>query len=207
MKSEPSLLEKMKFEIATRTHIQLFQVAYITLCYDAEAIEPIRYNYDYFDPETLVLHDSSKFSPEEFPVYARKFFGDGVSDDEWQRALDHHYANNWHHWQGWIDEEDGIPRPMTNLHIVTMVADWMASSRQYTGSWNMVKWLTENLGGFEPKIKLHRDTRAIVDEILRRIGYFTDLHNSAVYGWAGTRPDFYALIETRAKQVLHEEDL
>jgi hypothetical protein len=183
-----------EFELRARRHIQLFQVV----------VEQINIELDVTQIHEwqIIRHDLSKFSEAEFDIYARKIMRLEVSDEEWQSALQHHYRHNPHHWNSWLVH--GRPLPMEPWYVSEMVADWLASSRQYTGSWNMVDWLCDNLGGLRPKIKLHVETRQLVDQILRRIGYLTDLDNCGMYGWSGSDEGewFHRRLETMALAIL-----
>jgi hypothetical protein len=43
----------------------------------------------------------------------------------------------------------------------------MGASRAYTGSWDMVEWLTKNI----PRIRVHSATARYLNEILDNMGY------------------------------------
>lgn len=126
--------------------------------------------------EQLDVHDQSKFSLEEFPYYARNFFGDKGDPDGWAKAWLHHIHANPHHWNHWLFADGFAPRgskveggavPMPTNYLREMVADWMGAGFAYTGSWDMTKWLTENL----PRIRLHSQTIIELSEILAGLGY------------------------------------
>ena len=129
--------------------------------------------------EQLDIHDQSKFSLEEFPYYARNFFGDKGDPDGWARAWLNHIHHNRHHWNHWLfadrftpkgsTVEDGAVR-MPRNYLLEMVADWMGAGYAYTGSWDMTKWLTDNL----PRIRLHSETWIELGEILVGLGYDMD---------------------------------
>lgn len=137
----------------------------------------------------LKIHDYSKFSIAEFPHYARNFFGGKGDIDGFTRAWLHHVHHNEHHWQHWIfpdgyapagsSVENGIVK-MDNRWLLEMVADWMGSSRTYTGSWDMTDWLGKNL----PKIKLHSESWAALKSVLRnsKYGYHNILNELQVNG-------------------------
>ena len=124
-----------------------------------------------------IAHDASKFSSSEFMQYAKYSFGGKKNGDEFAAAWLHHQNNNPHHWEYWIsrsshkfgpstDENHCLVMPET--YVREMVADWMGASRAYTGSWDMKEWLAKNL----PKIKLHANSKLMVDAVLREQGYF-----------------------------------
>ncbi|MGH7154066.1 MAG: DUF5662 family protein, partial [Acetobacteraceae bacterium] len=78
------------------------------------------------------VHDASKFSPEEKPVYDRVFpllKGVSYASPEWDAlveqagpALAHHYRQNSHHPEHHADGVAG----MDLFDVVEMLCDWMA---------------------------------------------------------------------------------
>lgn len=126
------------------------------------------------DPAQLAQHDQSKYSEAELMPYARRFYGQGLDDEQvaadFQRAWLHHLHNNPHHWQHWvlINDEDGVDvLEMPQRYALEMVADWMGASMAYTGSWDMTEWLERNY----PRVMLHPSTREYVNSVLRSLGY------------------------------------
>jgi len=145
----------------------------------------------------LIVHDWQKFAPQEFPYYARHFFG---VDDEYKNkeTLDafqkygvveaapfghfederfalawlHHENTAPHHWGFWIARSGKYrkPLPMPETYVREMVADWMGASRAYTGDWNMSEWLAKN--GMNLSNHMHPSTVNAVRKILDEIGYF-----------------------------------
>lgn len=126
--------------------------------------------------EQLFNHDASKFTIEEFPHYARQFHGDKGDSSGFEKAWEHHWRNNNHHWQYWLSNE-GEPFLMPEECVREMVADWAAASFQYTGSWNMTEWLNKNFCLPEPKIKLHSKSADILHDVLHEIGYVLENKN------------------------------
>lgn len=124
----------------------------------------------------LIHHDDSKWSVEEFPHYARQFFGDKEDPTGWARAWLHHLHYNPHHWQHWIfpdnfkkagaDIESGVLE-MPEKYALEMVADWMGASYSYTDSWDMTEWLRKQ----SHKITLHSKTAEFVEMTLLEMGY------------------------------------
>lgn len=125
----------------------------------------------------LAIHDYSKFSIQEFPHYALHFHGGG-NPDGFAGAWLHHIHNNPHHWQHWIFPQSFMPRgaqnveiggvvEMSQLYAREMIADWMGASMAYTGSWDMQKWLWDNM----PKITVHSRTAAFLRNCLDSLGY------------------------------------
>lgn len=127
-------------------------------------------------PQTLLMiHDNSKWTSNEFPAYAKHFEGDGAPN-EFARAWLHHIHHNPHHWQHWIfpdghtpkgsDVENGVVE-MPEEYALEMIADWMGSSKAYTGSWDMTDWLQEH----KHKIRVHRKTSESLQRELGKLGY------------------------------------
>lgn len=123
----------------------------------------------------VIMHDMSKFTIKELPHYDRQFFGDKGDPHGYAKAWLHHYHHNDHHWEHWIIESihssvspnrDGCIvdncLPMPRICVKEMITDWLGASKTKTGSWDMKKWLTENL----PKMRLHPDTRWHVIDLL-----------------------------------------
>ena len=124
----------------------------------------------------LEFHDESKFSDMEFLAAVERFHGGDPNPDRYARAWLHHIHANPHHWQHWIFPDGFIPRgssveagvmEMPERYALEMVADWMGSSMAYTGSWDMTKWLADNMG----RIRLHSKTAANVRHVLDMLGY------------------------------------
>lgn len=131
-------------------------------------------------PQTqLDIHDKSKWSEEEYPYYAKHFYGGG-DPEGFQYAWLHHIHNNPHHWQYWVFPDgysyhtshplsatnSGVLEMPTN-YLLEIVADWMGACRAYKGHWNMSEWLNENLD----KIQLHPNSRVYLYSVLVGIGY------------------------------------
>jgi hypothetical protein len=120
--------------------------------------------------DQLHHHDQSKFSLEEFPYYARNFFGDKGDPDGWEKAWLHHENHNPHHWGHWIARSGkmaGKPLPMPMNYVQEMVADWHGAGKAYQGSWNISSWVSQQGPGFT----LHPETERLVDEVMHSIGY------------------------------------
>ena len=127
----------------------------------------------------LDVHDQSKFSLEEFPYYARNFFGDKGDPDGWSAAWLHHLHHNPHHWQHWLfadgqgyseNRVEGGAVRMPYKYVLEMVADWMGAALAYHGSGDMSQWLRQNLG----RIRLHSEARIDLHKILTDLGYPVD---------------------------------
>jgi hypothetical protein len=131
-------------------------------------------------------HDLSKWDPAEFPHYARHFHGDKGDPEGFTKAWLHHIHKNPHHWQHWmfpdkhqmegggIEENGAIEMPEN--FVLEMVSDWEASSKVYTGSWDMTEWLSENLPKIHPN--LHSKTWKTLKDILTKEGYGSVIANA-----------------------------
>jgi len=189
-KSIQQLQAEEQFLISVREHIRYVQIASTELNKVLDNPEKISYN-------EMLTHDASKFSDAEFPHYARNFFG--AKDDKigFDSAWMNHVEKNAHHWNHWLEdfyvvrtEQHCTPIPMPLEQISIMIADWLAAGRQYQNCWDFTyagkdsskpDWLNDNLGGYKPKINIHKDTHKQIDSILDRIGYNTICDNSPQY--------------------------
>lgn len=122
------------------------------------------------------IHDLSKWDKAEFAGFARHFHGGGAPD-EFSKAWLHHIHHNPHHWQHWIFPDGYTPQgssvengvvEMPEHYALEMVANWLGTSRAYTGSGDMTDWW---LGKHLPEIRVHSQTRAYLIEILNGLGY------------------------------------
>lgn len=130
----------------------------------------------------LITHDWSKFSPTEMRGYAGNK-GGAVSKERWARAWIHHLSCNPHHpehwllsWRGNPDFYDGVGEfvadnvvvlPMPLTYVREMVADFMGSSKGYTGSYDIAPWINKE----GKRMRLHTDTVTKLDRVLHEIGY------------------------------------
>lgn len=137
----------------------------------------------------LIDHDSSKWSIEEFPHYARQFHGDKGDPNGWAGAWLHHIHHNPHHWQHWIfpdrlklpgaDIEAGV-MPIPEIYALEMIADWMGASYVYIHSWDISDWIRSHAH----KIILHSKTTAFVEKQLTQLGYDIELPVATTWNWS-----------------------
>lgn len=82
-----------------------------------------------------LIHDMSKFSPQEFFPYAHKFYSDKKDEHtelSWKKAWLHHQNCNKHHWEYWIvNKNTREALPMPKKYIIEMVCDWRSFSRKW----------------------------------------------------------------------------
>lgn len=78
-------------------------------------------------------HDLSKFSPKEFFAYANYFYKDkDMYQKDFNKAWEHHYTHNPHHWQYWV--YNGKPMDMPQVYVEQMIADWEAMAIKFGGN-------------------------------------------------------------------------
>jgi len=112
-----------------------------------------------------IIHDSSKFSRDEFGAYANRFYGPrkGENTPEWKRGWLHHQNSNKHHPEYWIIRgrlgRDILP--ISDRYRREMLADWRGAGRAY-GNPDTWEWYQ----GVREDIVLHPQTRAWVEEML-----------------------------------------
>jgi hypothetical protein len=118
-----------------------------------------------------IVHDWSKFLPDEWFPYAEYFYGDekehneewfkmtrkyGVFEatpygetytDKFNIAWNHHQKRNDHHWQYWyllFDDGGFGTMPMSDRARREMLADWRGAGRAITGKDNTKEWYLKN---------------------------------------------------------------
>jgi hypothetical protein len=137
----------------------------------------------------LLVHDWSKFLPDEFFPYADYFYNNekqqkenieafglfGLAElapwgyytkDHFNIAWLYHQRRNPHHWQYWYlmqDNDPSFPLPIPEKYSREMVADWAGAGRAITGKWEVAAWYEKN----KEKILLHPDTRLFVESLVR----------------------------------------
>jgi len=119
------------------------------------------------DPSLIAIHDESKNSIDEYPYYVRKF-GGGIDEPGFELAWLNHIHQNPHHPEHWImPGEPNTVLEMPEEYVREMVADWMGSSKAYTGSFDMTEWLKDNLS----KKVLHKNSFSYLVKVLVELGY------------------------------------
>ena len=123
---------------------------------------------------SIMNHDASKYGEEEFNAYRRHFHPTKAEEaeedqqtqlDEFEEAWKHHYTNNPHHPQYWVNPDTGVSRDMNLGAIIEMICDWDAMS--YKFGQNTIDWY-ENKADKEKKSMTDR-TKAITELILYKI--------------------------------------
>ena len=115
-----------------------------------------------------LLHDNSKFLPDEFFPYAKHFYKKKDSE-MFLKSFRKHASRNDHHWQYW--ENKGKPICMPREAMIEMICDWVAMAKT-VGKDKGLKWW-EDLEYFylskNKSMKLNPLTRLKVDEIIDEI--------------------------------------
>lgn len=123
----------------------------------AAKIAERRYGFK-LDLLTLLKHDLSKFSKEEFKAYSLYFFLDKNSNEKiFDNAWNHHKLKNKHHWQYWYNEETGETKIIPKRYVHEMLVDWLAMEL-YNGMSSDLYYLKNYT-----KIKLSERTRIYIE--------------------------------------------
>lgn len=131
----------------------------------------------------LLIHDWVKFTPAEWPAYARQFYhadgstrqvrdASGAYDPAaqalaFQRAWLHHQRQP-HHWQAWCvigDRGHVAALPMPDRFVREMVADWYGAGMAISGANDVEGWYLAN----REKLVLEDATRALVEQTIQRL--------------------------------------
>jgi hypothetical protein len=121
-----------------------------------------------------LVHDWSKFLPDEMIPYANYFYGGDKRKDRFytpsQGTDDFNYAwlkhqhRNPHHWQHWVlqeDDGDKYAMKMPYKYVLEMVCDWAGAGRAQ-GFNDTRGWYLKN----KDKMILHPYTRFQVEKLL-----------------------------------------
>ncbi len=128
-------------------------------------IEGLRLNVSIW---RLIIHDWSKFMPDELPHYGKQFFGTKDDPGGFINCWVRHQNRHPHHWEYWIPRtghnrceppyKDNEPIPMPMWAVKEMIADWLGAGWAYEGkrvdaeNWN---WFNNNYS----KMRLHEITK------------------------------------------------
>lgn len=123
-----------------------------------------------------IVHDISKFRPDEWFAYADYFYGPkqrcnkankvkAAFDLAWLR----HQHRNSHHWEYYLTRDKAgatIALEMSPADTIEMICDWVGSGRAITGKNDVWDWYCKN----RDQIQLHEQTRAVVEVMLCQRG-------------------------------------
>lgn len=156
------------YDIYLRDHISNVKRAYDWLEDHIPSIKVLMDGHE----DILYEHDKSKYSDCEYDAYDAYFYGGNRSFkvvNDFNRAWLHHIHANPHHWQHWIlimDDPDKseLCIKMPTWYVVEMICDWWSFSFAKGELSEIFTWYADH-----PNIKLHKNTKAIVEDILNEI--------------------------------------
>jgi len=121
-------------------------------------------------------HDLSKFHPKEFFAYTKYFYIDKQQfKEEFDKAWEHHYSNNPHHWEYWL--QTGVLEPIPEKYLYQMIADWEGMSLKF-GDTAQAYYLNHY-----DEIKLEYNTRVLLE-------YLLDINDSLTINYGHTLKEF-----------------
>lgn len=109
-------------------------------------------------------HDASKFSEKEFEGYRQYFYpneGETKNKELFDKAWEHHYRVNDHHWDFWVI--GGKPTEMSKEAIAEMICDWIAMGVVFNNT--ALKYYEDN----KEKINLAPETRLRLEAVLHSL--------------------------------------
>ena len=108
-------------------------------------------------------HDLTKYGENEFHQYRKQFYP--VSEEEkesnksdFDKAWEHHYTNNLHHWDWWY--KSGNVDNMKMPYVVEMVCDWEAMGYKFGNT--SKSWYEKN----KQNIHLGEKQRLFAEELM-----------------------------------------
>lgn len=110
----------------------------------------------------IKIHDNSKYTKEEFYGYRQYFYptkNEVKNIKIYNKAWEHHYKNNPHHWDYWLHNDEPTPMPMA--YLLELFYDWEAMSLKFGGS------SEEYYEAHKNEIKLHKKTIEKLQEIFK----------------------------------------
>ena len=126
---------------------------------------------------SILDHDSSKYSDEEFDGYREKYYPtvSELANEDFQKqveersekAWEHHYTNNWHHPKYWFDSENNIYKDMNLEAIIEMICDWTSFNIKSGNPIGVLDWYTNKANS--EKASMSSKTKLIVEEILFKV--------------------------------------
>lgn len=130
---------------------------------------------------TLMRHDGSKYSLEEYQAYDAYFYGRNRSSKvvrDFEHAWLHHIHANPHHWQHWVLHHDEPDEPVTvldmpNHYIIEMICDWWSFSWASGNLYEIFDWYEKH----KAHMLLSKKTRTTVEMILENMKEKLDEEN------------------------------
>ena len=119
-----------------------------------------------------IVHDMSKFLPNEFFPYVNYFqdhtttFHESGQDIKFDTAWLKHIHRNPHHWQYWVIEEcngDTKILPMKPKYREEMLCDWAGAGKAQNNPDSVAQWYEKN----KDKMKFHSETEKWLQDKLK----------------------------------------
>lgn len=143
-----------------------------------------------------IVHDLSKFSPQEFLPSARYFQGNRspIEAEKYSDAWLHHKGHNKHHWEYWCDYNDDtgevFPHRIPEKYVIEMVCDWIGAGKVYSKE----NWTQEEPLNYYWKVRagrhFHKETEELVLFLLEHIKYcgLDSFHRLSKHGYVYYMP-------------------
>ncbi len=122
------------------------------------------------------FHDMSKFSPPEFLVGIKYYFGDKSPNEGerlrygYSKAWLHHKGRNRHHFEYWTDynmkERRVMPVKMPLIFVIEMFCDRVAASKIYQGENYTDSHPIEYFERGKPSRNIHPETSDFLESLL-----------------------------------------
>jgi len=121
----------------------------------------------------IANHDQSKTGICEYDPYDDYFYGGCRTPavvEAFEAAWLNHIHVNPHHWQHWVlvndDPKEGAKAlEMPSVYVVEMVCDWWSFSWSQRNLKSIFEWYDQH----KDYIKLHKNTRKLVESILNQM--------------------------------------
>lgn len=145
--------------------------------------------------QILVSHDQSKYYPDEYEAYDRRFYLNNRSINDqlaFDRAFLTHIHRNPHHWQHWVFHSDDSKNGLTVVqmpynYVLEMFCDWWSFSWMSKDLTTVFDWYSARINS----IILHENSRAHLVNILNTV-------EDTLFGLEADGVDIRALIERGA---------
>lgn len=123
-------------------------------------------NLEYFLQTMQIFidnHDASKYSIDEWEPYRKNFYPvdeneKKENEEDFQKAWEHHYTVNMHHWDWWAKNNRQNKMPIVS--VIEMCCDWIAMSNKFGG--DAYTWYNS-----QKNIILGKEQKIIIESILK----------------------------------------
>ena len=115
--------------------------------------------------ERILVHDASKYSDEEFDAYRKNFYPinqvEKLSNlSAFNKAWEHHYKNNDHHWQNECRQLDGLMTIDRQAAILENICDWLAMGYKFNDR------PSQYYAKHKDEIKLGKEDREYLERVI-----------------------------------------